>query len=111
MVFQEERTIERFQSAPNLEKEEKILDSIEEKDSKLQYYRKVYIYSTNQQQEAIKEIYKSKLSRYKGIVKTIIQVYKYYNFLYILVQVKEIIKNCNIYNQSKIGQYKLYRLL
>ena len=49
-----------------------MLDSIEEKDSKLQYYRKVYIYSANIQQEAIKEIYKSKLNRYKGIAKTIV---------------------------------------
>ena len=49
-----------------------MLDSMEEKDSKLQYCRKVYIYSVDIQQEAIKEIYKSKLSRYKGIAKTIV---------------------------------------
>ena len=111
MVFWEERAIERFQSTPNLEREEEILDSVEEKDSKLQYYRKVYIYSTNIQREAIKEIYKSKLGKYKGITKTIVQVYKYYDFLYILVQVKEVVKKYNIYNQSKIERYKLYRLL
>ena len=62
-----------------------MLDNVEEKDSKLQYHKKIYIYSINIQQEAIKEIYKSKLSRYKGIIKTIAQVYKHYNFLYILV--------------------------
>ena len=88
-----------------------MLDSVEEKDSKLQYRGKVYIYGANIQREAIKEIYKSKLSRYKGITKTIIQVRKYYNFLYMLVQVKEVVKKYNIYNRSKIGQYKLYRLL
>ena len=88
-----------------------MLDNIEEKDSKLQYRGKVYIYSTNIQQEAIKEIYKSKLGGYKGIAKTIVQVCKYYDFLYILVRVKEIIKKYNIYNRSKIGRYKLYRLL
>ena len=111
VVFWEERAIERFQSVPNLEKEEEILDGIEEKDSKLQYYRKVYIYGIDIQREAIKEIYKSKLGRYKGIAKTIVQVYKHYDFLYILVQVKEVVKKYNIYNRSKIGQYKLYRLL
>ena len=88
-----------------------MLDGVEEKDSKLQYYGKVYIYSTNIQREAIKEIYKSKLGGYKGITKTIVQVYKYYDFLYILVQVKEVVKKYDIYNQSKTGQYKLYRLL
>ena len=72
IVFQEEYAIERFQSAPDLDQEEEMLNGIEKKDSKLQYYRKVYIYSTNKQQEAIKEIYKSKLSRYKGIIKTIV---------------------------------------
>ena len=72
MVFREKRAIERFQSALDLEKEEEILDGVEEKDSKLQYRGKVYIYSINIQREAIKEIYKSKLSRYKGIVKTIV---------------------------------------
>ena len=72
MAFREERAIERFQSTPNLEREEGILDSIEEKDSKLQYRGKVYIYSTNIQREAIKKIYKSKLGRYKGIAKTIV---------------------------------------
>ena len=88
-----------------------MLDSIEEKDSKLQYRKKVYIYSTNIQQEAIQEIYKSKLSRYKGIAKTIVQVRKHYDFLYILARVKEVVKKYNIYNQSKTGQYKLYGLL
>ena len=88
-----------------------MLDGVEERDSKLQYRKKVYIYSTNIQQEAIKEIYKSKLSRYKGIAKTIAQVCKYYDFLYILVQVKEVVKKYDICNQSKIGRYKLYRLL
>ena len=88
-----------------------MLDSVEEKDSKLQYCGKVYIYSIDIQQEAIKEIYKSKLGRYKGIAKTIVQVCKYYDFLYILVQVKEVVKKYDIYNQSKIGRYKLYRLL
>ena len=88
-----------------------MLDGVEEKDSKLQYYRKVYIYSTNIQREAIKEIHKSKLGGYKGIAKTIVQVYKYYNFLYILVRVKEVVKKYDIYNQSKTGQYKLYGLL
>ena len=88
-----------------------MLDSVEEKDSKLQYYRKVYIYSANIQREAIKEIYKSKLSGYKGIAKTMVQVYKHYDFLYILARVKEVVKKCDIYNQSKTGQYKLYRLL
>ena len=111
IAFREEHAIERFQSTSNLEIEEEILDSVEEKDSKLQYYRKVYIYSANIQQEAIKEIYKSKLSGYKGIAKTIVQVYKHYNFLYILVQVKEVVKKYDIYNRSKTGQYMLYRLL
>ena len=111
MVFREECTIERFQSAFDLEREEEILDGVEEKDSKLQYYRKVYIYSANIQQEAIKEIYKLKLNGYKGIIKTIVQVYKYYDFLYILVRVKEVVKKCDIYNWSKTGRYKLYRLL
>ena len=111
IVFREERTIERFQSTPDLEKEEEMLDGVEEKDSKLQYCRKVYIYSTDIQREAIKEIYKSKLDGYKGIAKTIAQVYKYYDFLYILVRVKEVVKKCDICNQSKTGRYKLYRLL
>ena len=88
-----------------------MLDGVEEKDSKLQYYRKVYIYGANIQREAIKEIYESKLGGYKGIAKTIAQVRKYYNFLYILAQVKEVVKKCNIYNRSKTGRYKLYRLL
>ena len=88
-----------------------MLDGVEEKDSKLQYRGKVYIYSTNIQREAIKEIYKSKLGGYKGIAKTIVQVYKYYDFLYILVWVKEVVKKYDICNQSKIGRYKLYRLL
>ena len=110
-VFWEERAVERFQSTPNPEKEEEMLDSVEEKDGKLQYRGKVYIYSVNIQWEAIKEIYESKLSRYKGIAKTIAQVYKYYDFLYILVQIKEVVKKCDIYNRSKTGQYKLYRLL
>ena len=110
-VFREECAIERFQSAPDLEREEEILDGVEEKDSKLQYRRKVYIYSTDIQREAIKEIYKSKLGGYKGIAKTIAQVRKYYNFLYILVRVKEVVKKYNIYNRSKTGQYKLYKLL
>ena len=88
-----------------------MLDGIEEKDSKLQYCRKVYIYGANIQWKAIKEIYKSKLSGYKGIAKTIVQVYKHYDFLYILVQVKEVVKKYNIYNRSKIGRYKLYGLL
>ena len=35
MAFREERATERFQSAPNLEREEEMLDSVEEKDSKL----------------------------------------------------------------------------
>ena len=86
-------------------------DSVEEKDSKLQYRGKVYIYGANIQREAIKEIYKSKLSGYKGIVKTIVQVYKYYNFLYILAQVKEVVKKYDIYNRSKTGRHKLYGLL
>ena len=86
-------------------------DSIEEKDSKLQYRGKVYIYSTNIQREAIKEIYKSKFSGYKGIAKTIVQVHKHYNFLYILVRVKEVVKKYDIYNRSKTGRHKLYRLL
>ena len=72
VVFREEHAIERFQSVPNLEREEEMLDSVEEKDGKLQYYGKVYIYSANIQREAIKEIYKSKLGRYKGIAKTIV---------------------------------------
>ena len=88
-----------------------MLDGVEERDSKLQYRRKVYIYGTNIQQEAIKEIYKSKLGGYKGITKTIVQVYKYYDFLYILVRVKEVVKKCDIYNRSKTGQYKPYGLL
>ena len=71
-AFREERAAERFQSAPNLEREEEILDSVEEKDSKLQYYRKAYIYSTDIQREAIKEIHESKLGRHKGIAKTIV---------------------------------------
>ena len=111
IVFREECTVERFQSTPDLEREEEILDSIGKKDSKLQYCRKVYIYSTNLQREAIKEIYKSKLGGYKGIAKTIVQVRKHYNFLYILVRVKEVIKKYNTYNQSKTRQYKLYGLL
>ena len=88
-----------------------MLDGVEEKDSKLWYRGKVYIYGADIQREAIKEIYESKLGRYKGIVKTIVQVRKYYDFLYILARVKEVIKKYDIYNQSKTGQYKLYRLL
>ena len=111
VIFQEERAMEKFQSTPDLEKEEEILDGVEEKDSKLWYCGKAYIYSANIQREAIKEIHESKLGRYKGITKTIAQVRKYYDFLYILVQVKEVVKKYDIYNRSKTGQYKLYRLL
>ena len=88
-----------------------MLDSVEEKDGKLQYRGKAYIHGTNIQQEAIKEIHKSKLGGYKGIAKTIAQVHKHYNFPYILARVKEVVKKYDIYNRSKIGRYKLYGLL
>ena len=110
-AFREERAAERFQSAPDPEREEEMPDGVEEKDSKLWYRGKAYIHGADIQREAIKEIHKSKLGGHKGIAKTIAQVRKHYDFPYMLARVKEVVKKCDICNRSKTGRHKPYGLL
>jgi hypothetical protein len=61
--------------------------------------------------EFVKEIYKELLVKHLGIDKTKEAVVACYYFLFISRIAKRVVKECDIYNKSRIVTRKLYRLL
>ncbi|RYP15236.1 hypothetical protein DL767_010348 [Monosporascus sp. MG133] len=71
---------------------------------------KIYI-PRQQQKEFVRKFHKDPLHGHQGMFKTTKRLQEKYNFPELRQMVKQVIKDCNIYNKAKAARHKPYGLL